>query len=334
LLETVQPKVVNLAAIEAYATAGGSFSNQQAAVATIAPLIAGQETIGMLTLLPKADGLTTPLLDDDSERLLGTLANQAAIVIKNAQLFEATQLAYEELRQLDDLKTKFINIAAHELRTPLGAMLGYASFVQKRAPSKLHSAARFLVASTLRMRTMVDAMLAIQRLDAGTTFLQASTVDVRDIIKKSVTDFQPIADLEKHALTVNLPDKLPPIEVDTEKVSLILSNLLSNAIKFTPEGGLIEVSAQDYIKGILISVRDNGVGISAEDQKQIFERFYQVRAEHIAGHGGIGIGLTIVKHLVELHEGQVWVESEVGKGSTFSFTLPRLEARALPVASS
>ena len=333
LLETVQPKVVSIDTFNAY-TATGSFSNHQAGSVTIAPLIAGQEIIGMLALLPRVENSTASLLDDDSERLLGTLANQAAVVIKNAQLFEATQQAYEELRQLDDLKTKFINIAAHELRTPLGAMLGYASFVQKRVPAELSKATRFLVASTLRMRTMIDAMLAIQRLDAGTTFLRVSTIDIRDIIKKSIMDFQPIADLEKHTLTANLPDQLPSIEADAEKIGLILSNLLSNAIKFTPEGGLIEVSAQDYIKGILVSVRDNGVGISTEDQKQIFERFYQVRAEHIAGHGGIGIGLTIVKHMVELHEGQVWVESETGKGSTFSFTIPRREPGEPPLASS
>jgi signal transduction histidine kinase len=134
-----------------------------------------------------------------------------------------------------------------------------------------------------------------------------------------------MAELEDHTITVNLPDKLRPIQADAEKVGLVLSNLLSNAIKFTPEGGRIEVTAQDFIKGILISVRDNGVGIAPEDQERIFERFYQVRPEHMAGHGGMGLGLTIVKHLVELHQGQVWVESEKGRGSTFFFTLPRLE---------
>jgi signal transduction histidine kinase/HAMP domain-containing protein len=324
LLTTTKPKVVSLAEIERYALQGG-FSVNGISHILVAPLVVGQEMIGMLTVMPAAAQAGADLLNDDSERLLATLANQAAIAVKNAQLFETTREAYKELQKLDDLKTEFINIAAHELRTPLGAMIGYASFIEKRVPPKLHKPTRFLMVSSLRMRTMVDAMLAIQRLDAGTAFLHITSIDIRDILKKAATDFQPMAELEGHVIEVHLPDKLGLIQADAEKVGLILSNLVSNALKFTPEGGRIEITAQDYIKGVLISVRDNGVGISPEDQERIFERFYQARPEHIAGHGGMGIGLTIVKHLVELHEGQIWVESEPGKGSTFSFTLPRLE---------
>jgi signal transduction histidine kinase len=269
--------------------------------------------------------LETKLLNDDTKRLLGTLANQAAIAIKNAQLFEATQQAYQELQQLDSLKTQFISIAAHELRTPLGAMLGYASFVEKRVPSKLQKSMRFLTASMLRMRTMVDAMLAIQRLDAGTAFLRLAPVDVREVILKAVNDYDPMAELEGHAIQTKFSEILPPVQADTEKLDLILSNLLSNAVKFTPEGGCIVVSAQDYIKGILISVQDNGPGIALEAQARIFDRFYQSPQDQLAGHGGMGIGLTIVKHLVELHEGQVWVESEPNQGTTIYFTLPHID---------
>ena len=323
LLSTAKPQIVTLAQIEAFAR-DGSFATDGDSPVLIVPLIAGQEMLGMLLVVPDAASQETSLLDEDSERLLGTLANQSAIAIKNAQLFEATQKAYEELRRLDELKTQFINIAAHELRTPLGAMMGYASFVEKRAPRKLHRPMRFLVASTLRMRTMVDAMLTIQRLDAGTAFLRLISVDVRDTINKVVTDFQPMAELEGHTIEVILPAELPLIQADPDKIGLVLSNLLSNAIKFTPEKGHIEVAAQDRGDAILVSVRDNGVGIAPEDQTRIFERFYQARPEHLAGHGGMGIGLTIVKHLVELHGGRVWVESEVGKGSTFFFTLPKV----------
>jgi signal transduction histidine kinase len=166
-------------------------------------------------------------------------------------------------------------------------------------------------------------MLAIQRLDSGTAFLRLKPVDFRDILKQVVSEYQPIAELEGHTIRINLPDRLPTVEADDDKISLVLSNLLSNAIKFVPEGGCIEVTAQDYKLGILCSVSDNGPGIPVEDQQRIFDRFYQARSEHMAGHGGMGIGLTIVKHLVELHGGQVWVESEVGQGATFSFTLPQ-----------
>lgn len=322
LLERARPQVVELSDIQVHSLNGPLAQSGHYEV-IVAPLIAGQEMMGMLILIPGADRQPGELMDEDIERVLGTLANQVAVAIKNAQLFEATQQAYEELKQLDDLKTQFINIAAHELRTPLGAIMGYASFVEKRAPQKLRGPMRFMVASTLRMRTMVDAMLTIQGLDAGTTFLRLTTVDIASIIRKLSDDFRPMADLEHHVMEVKLPPQLPGVKGDAEKIGLVLSNLLSNAIKFTPEGGHIEISAQDQGDEILVSVRDNGVGIPIEDQKRIFEKFYQVRAEHIAGHGGIGIGLTIVKHLVELHGGRVWFESEVGKGSTFFFTLPK-----------
>lgn len=322
ILAAAKPLAIHLSDLGAHSL-NGTFLKEGSSPAMIAPLIAGPEIVGMLTVTPDEAYPQVELMEEDNERLLGTMANQAAIAIKNAQLFEATQRAYEELRKLDDLKTQFINIAAHELRTPLGAMMGYASFAEKRAPEKLRKSMRFMVASTVRMRTMVDAMLTIQRLDAGTAFLRLSTVDIHDVIDKVVTDFEAMAELEGHRLEVNLADGLPLIQADAEKVGLILSNLLSNAIKFTPEGGHIEVMAQNYLKGILVSVRDNGGGIAPADQERIFERFYQARANHIAGHGGIGLGLTIVKQLVELHEGQVWVESEVGKGTTFFFTLPQ-----------
>lgn len=324
MISSGQPQVIRTAEIETY-TLDGSFSEEANLPLLIAPLLSGQETIGVLTLLIDSPYPQAKLLDEDTKRLLVTLTNQAAITINNAQLFEATQEAYEELRHLDDLKTEFINIAAHELRTPLGGIILAANFIEKRSDPKLQRKAHAVIVSALRMRTMVDAMLTIQRLDAGTAFLRPTVVDVRDILKKVMHDFQPMAELEDHVITVSVPDKLPPLQVDPEKVGLILSNLLSNAIKFTPAGGRIEILAQDYLKGVLIGVRDNGVGIAPADQNQIFERFYQARAEHMAGHGGMGLGLTIVKHLVELHEGQVWVESELGQGATFYFTLPRAE---------
>lgn len=332
ILTTARPQVFRLSDIEIQAVDESSSWENDSEV-LVAPLIAGQSPIGLLTLIPDADGRKNGLLNEDSAHLLGTLANQAAVAIKNAQLFEATQQAYEELRQLDDLKTQFINIAAHELRTPLGAMMGYASFVEKRSPRKLRRPLRFMVASTLRMRTMVDAMLTIQRLDAGTTFLRLESVDVRGIIRKVSNDMMPMAELEGHVVDVNLPTELPHVQGDAEKIGLILSNLLSNAIKFTPEQGHIEITAEDRGSVIQVSVRDNGVGIAPEDQEQIFERFYQARAEHLAGHGGLGIGLTIVKHLVDLHGGRVWVDSQVDKGSEFHFTLPKMVAYSVADSS-
>ena len=322
LLARTKPQLVSISEIEAYSL-NGFINRNGRAYWLIAPLIANQKIIGMLTLTPKPASSYLQELDEDSERVLGTLANQAASAIKNAQ-------AYQELQKLNELKTEFINIAAHELRTPMGALMGSASFVEKRVPPKLRNSARILVASTLRMRTMVDDMLAFQRLDAGTAFIRQSSVDVGEVISTVVSDYKPMAELEGHHIQINIPHELPIIQADRKKIELIISNLLANAIKFTPEQGQIEVTAQDDGAAILVSVRDNGAGIAVEEQDRIFERYYQVRAQHLAGHGGMGLGLTIVKHLVELHGGKIWVESELGQGSTFFFTLPKV----IPVQST
>ena len=336
LLMTAKPQIIQLVEIEAFTTANGTSTAMPSSTsALVTPLVTGHETIGMLTLTLAANGTGSyhTHLNEDSERLLGTFANQAAIAIKNAQLFEATQEAYEELQQLDRLKTEFINIAAHELRTPLGAILGHASSVEKRAPPKLKKYISFIKISALRMRTMIDAMLTIQRLEAGTAFLKVSLVDINSVIDNVVADYRPMAELEGHTLDVFMAETLPQIEVDAEKIGLVFSNLIANAIKFTPEDGRIEVATQDYGNAILVTIRDNGVGITPKNQEQIFERFYQVSVEEMigygdlgvgAGHGGMGIGLTIVKHLVDLHHGEVWVESEPGQGSTFFVSLPKM----------
>jgi signal transduction histidine kinase/HAMP domain-containing protein len=336
ILTTARPQFIQLAEIEELSLNGRPFASELAESrrALITPLVTGHETIGMLTLTFSSSGRhsTMTQLGEDSARLLGTFANQAAIAIKNAQLFEETQEAYEELQQLDRLKTEFINIAAHELRTPLGAILGHASSIEKRAPPNLKKYISFIVISALRMRTMIDAMLTIQRLDAGTAFLKVSMVEINTVINKVVTDYRPMAELEGHRMNVYMAEGLPKIEIDAEKIGLVLSNLISNAIKFTPEEGQIDVTSQDYGDSILVTVRDTGIGISPENQKQVFERFYQVSSEEMmkygnlgvgAGHGGMGIGLTIAKHLVELHQGEVWVESEPGRGSTFFVTIPK-----------
>ena len=346
ILSSGQPQMISLAEMERHSPQGGFRMNGHKN-ALVMPLVAGREAIGMLTLTLQAseNNRYETQLDTNSRRLLGTFANQAAIAIKNAQLFEATEKAYQNLQQLDDLKTEFINIAAHELRTPLGAIMGHASFVEKRAPEKLRKYMSFIVTSALRMRTMVDAMLTIQRLDAGTAFLKLMPLDIRDTVRKVAADYRPMAELEGHIFKVNLPDEPLAIEVDPEKIGLVFSNLISNAIKFTPENGRITISAQDYGDSILVSVADTGIGIPSAAQKQIFERFYQVPIDHTtergslsigAGHGGIGIGLTIVKHLLELHQGDIWVESEPNKGTTFFVNLPKLEVtqeKAQPVTA-
>jgi signal transduction histidine kinase len=185
ILTEAKPHFIQLSELAKYSLNGvPSTMLYNPSQALIVPLVTGHETIGMLTLTFSNEAYQ-PIAN---LHVLGTFANQAAITIKNAQLFEGLQKAYEELQQLDQLKTEFINIAAHELRTPLGAILGHASSAEKRASPKLKKYVKFIVISAVRMRTMIDAMLTIQRLDAGTTFLKVNITDIRDILHKVVAD--------------------------------------------------------------------------------------------------------------------------------------------------
>lgn len=290
--------------------------------ALLSPLIANQGQVGLMFLVTHQEGGWTEEFLQDSRGLLDTLANQAAIVIRNAQLHEQTEAAYKELQHLDELKGMFIDIAAHELKTPLGAMLPIVSLIKRSIPPEMREDLQILEAAMLRMREIVKSIHAVQQVEAGTTLLKLKNVRIDSIIRSVVSATKTVAALEgQHTIELDLAPELPMIEADPEKVDLILNNLISNAIKFTPANGLIVVKADVSDGHIQISVQDNGVGIGKDEQERIFDRWYQVRPEHRT-HGGMGLGLTIVKYMVELHGGKVWLESELGQGATFFFTLP------------
>lgn len=284
------------------------------------PIAVKDKVIGILILTKESRG--GHFVPGDAE-LLSVLSGQAAVAIENARLFEEIQRAYQELRKLDHLKSEFINIAAHELRTPLAILMGYASIMEEDAHGDSKERLQIIVRNAMRLRSLIDNMLDLRHLETGQNQLRLSRFSLNGAVISIVGDLTPMARDKGQRIRVHGAEKLVEINTDHHKFDLILVNLLSNAIKFTPEGGEISVEVRPTEDAAIVSVRDTGIGIPPEEQERIFDRFYQVSDSLTREHGGMGLGLTIAKGMVELCGGRIWVESEVGQGSTFTFIIPR-----------
>ncbi|MFB0545350.1 MAG: ATP-binding protein [Anaerolineae bacterium] len=284
------------------------------------PLLAQDRLIGALIVTKDVEGAR--FAPGDAELLL-VLSGQAAVAIENARLFEEIQRAYNELKELDRLKGEFINIAAHELRTPLALLMGYVSLVEEEAVGETKERMRIIGRNALRLKSLIDNMLDLSNLDMGQSQLRLERFSPVEAIASVVRDLRPLARDKGHKIKVDVASDLAEINTDRRKFDLVLFNLLSNAIKFTPPGGEIGIEAKFERDELVVAVWDKGIGIPPSEQKRIFDRFYQVENSLTREHGGIGLGLSIAKGMIELCGGRIWVESELGQGSTFTFTIPR-----------
>ena len=285
------------------------------------PLTVRDDLVGVLNLSKL--GHNTPPFTAGSLELASVLAGQAAIAIRNARLFEEAQRAYAELKKLDELKSEFINVASHELRTPLAVLLGYASLLDERADETTKKYTQAVLRSAVQLNELVTEMLNLRYLDAGEMKLELQSVQVSALAQAVVQEMGFLAEGKGQSLALHVPQDVPSVWADASKLHLVLSNLVSNAVKFTPEGGEIEIAARTDEDELTMSVRDTGIGIAAEELDRVFDRFYQVGESLRRKYPGLGLGLSMVKELVELHQGRVWVESKVGEGSTFFFTISR-----------
>ncbi|MBC7223488.1 MAG: hypothetical protein H5T59_04305 [Anaerolineae bacterium] len=256
--------------------------------------------------------------------LLVVLCGQVAVAMENARLFEDIQKAYRELQALDHLKSEFINIAAHELRTPIAILMGYASLLEEEAPAELREPLEVMVRNAERLSSLVDDLLNLERLQAGATLLTLEAFSPAEAIQEVVADFRPLAESKSLHLEMEVPSDLPPLHTDRKKLHLVVANLVSNAIKFTPEGGRVHVGARPDAEGqgVVVEVQDTGIGIPQEELDRIFQPFYQVESSLTRKHEGMGLGLSIVKGMLNLLGGTVEVESQVGQGSTFRVHIP------------
>jgi signal transduction histidine kinase len=267
-------------------------------------------------------------------RFLCGLAVQAALAFDNIALIQELRgnnaslaEANRKLKELDVLKSQFLSVATHELRTPLSVILGYNSMIQETAEPRLTEEERGLLRESLsackRLMRLVNAMLDLSQMQSGKLRLQFSVADLRTSVQSVVALFEAEAQRREIRLQWIAPATFPNVEMDAEHVEQVLVNLLSNALKFTDREGMVTIELRSQPSGtVQIEVRDTGIGIAPEHQAEIFDEFARVRHGKAIGRPGSGLGLAIVRRIVEAHGGSVVVNSSPGQGSSFRVNLP------------
>jgi two-component system, OmpR family, phosphate regulon sensor histidine kinase PhoR len=267
----------------------------------------------------------------ESEIVTGTLRQRffaATVAAVRAQ--EATGAVVvlhdiTELRKLERVRRDFVANVSHELRTPLTAIQGFAETLLGGAIDDPQNRGRFLeiiLEHSRRLASLTEDLLMLSKMDAERLELEFSRIGVAQFIESCVETVQHRASERDLRISVNMPQRLPDIAGDRRRLAEVLQNLLDNALQYTLSGGLIMVSAEAGEGEVVFTVSDTGIGIPRADQPRIFERFYRVDVARSREVGGTGLGLSIAKHLVDAHGGRIWVESEVGRGSQFHFSVP------------
>jgi signal transduction histidine kinase/response regulator RpfG family c-di-GMP phosphodiesterase len=255
-------------------------------------------------------------------RLVQSVAEQAAIAVQQANLYQTTRLQAEQLIAVDRAKTEFFQNISHEFRTPLTLMLGPLETAVSQKLGLSCEQAAIALRSSRRLLRLVNQLLDLQRLDAGQMQTRFQSCDLADFIHQIVETFRAYCEKKGIALVANL-EPIAAVYLDSEKFDKVVYNLLSNAMKFTPHGGTITVTLRSIAQGqVLFQVQDTGIGIREDQLPVLFERFRQAEGSANRSYEGTGLGLSLVKELVEIHSGQIQVSSVYGEGSTFAVTLP------------
>ena len=289
----------------------------------IIPMIARGETVGVFACdnKPTRRPITRKTVD-----LLQTFASHAAVAIQNARLFREIEQKSRELEAASRHKSEFLANMSHELRTPLNAIIGFSEVLSEGMFGEINKKQteylKDILESGQHLLSLINDVLDLSKIEAGRMELEATDFDLPTVVENALILVRERAGRRRIALGRTLDERLGRIRGDERKVKQVLLNLLSNALKFTPEGGRIDVSARVHDDVAEISVTDTGVGIGPADQEAVFEEFRQVgtAAKKVEG---TGLGLALSRKFIELHGGRIWVKSEVGVGSTFTFTLPR-----------
>ncbi len=291
------------------------------------PLISRQRVVGALTV----QSMQEAAFSKEDIIVLMTMADQLAIAIENAQLYaqehqRAAVLAQalEQQRELDRLKNEFIQNVSHELRTPLAIVRGYAELLYGGELGELQSeqlqSVEIIARRTRMLSKLMDDLTAILEVEAqGIKF---EPVDLAAIAMSILADFKAAAQKAKVTLEADIAPNLPLIAGDPTHLHRVLDNLMSNALKFTPAGGRITLQLLQENSQLVLKVGDTGVGIPTDKLEHIFKRFYQVDGSMTRRYGGVGLGLALVKEIIESHGGGVAVASTVNEGSTFTISLP------------
>jgi signal transduction histidine kinase len=286
------------------------------------PLLLDQKIMGALTIYRRKTGDFAP----EIVNLLRTFATQSVLAIQNARLFREIEAKGRELEAANRHKSEFLANVSHELRTPLNAIIGFSEVLQERLFGELNDKqAEYtddILSSGRHLLSLINDILDLSKIEAGRMDLEVTTFDLPMAIENALLLVRERASRHGIKLDRSIDERLGDFTGDERKVKQILVNLLTNSVKFTPEGGQIKVEAMLGDSAVIVSVTDTGIGIGKGDQEAIFEEFRQASGDYAQKREGTGLGLTLTRRFVEMHGGKIWVESEVGKGSKFTFTLP------------
>jgi signal transduction histidine kinase/CheY-like chemotaxis protein len=336
IIRTGQPLLVNQDLDATRNRLGIERIGRQAASYLGVPIPAGGEIIGVLSVQTTEH---ENRFSDADQRLLSTVASAVGVAIHNARLFEEAREARKAAEEADAAKSSFLSTVSHELRTPLTSVLGFAKIIRRRLEErilplipagdrKVEQAKQqvlenlgVVVAEGQRLTQLIDDVLDLAKIEAGKFTWNMATLSVNELIDRAVAATSSLFEGKPVQLVKNVAPNLPAITGDEHRLVQVVINLISNAAKFTPSGS-VTVAARAEDGNVMVSITDSGIGIAPADHQNVFEKFKQVGDSLTDKPRGTGLGLPICKEIVEHHGGRIWVESELGKGSTFSFTIP------------
>jgi len=293
------------------------------------PLLIARRVIGVLELINKVEGK----FDDEDLTVVETLAQSAAATIENARLVRDLRVhalelekAYAELKEADHLKSEMVQNVSHELRAPLTFILGYIELLMSNDFGQISDDQRkaldIVLRKCLSLTKIVNDIVTLQKLEISGLNLQA--VSLNTLLTQTLQAAQFSAQEAQQTLVTDMPDRDIQVTADDQRLSQVLDNLVNNAIKFSKPGGTITLRLREEHSFARIEVEDMGIGVPADKLEKIFDRFYQADGSSTRRYGGVGLGLAICKSILTAHGGKIWAESEVGKGSRFIFTLPKV----------
>ncbi len=270
------------------------------------------------------------LFSEANEKLQNEINERKRMEQEIQNMNEQLEAQNKELEKASRAKSDFLARMSHELRTPLNVIMGFAELMLDQVPGEINEEQRQclddMLTSSRDLLALINEVLDLAKVEAGKVELRLRNIALAEVVDSVTSAMMAVLSQRKQSLDVDLDEGLPLVRADEARLRQVFFNLLSNASKFTPDGGKLRIGASRKDGWCQVSVSDNGIGIKEEDLKQIFEPFYQADTSMTRERKGTGLGLSLVKEIVEMHSGQIWVESEFGKGSRFIFTLPLVAA--------